>query len=39
MKNAARTPQREIVALSLILRPSPRPPKPQHLRRDDWARR
>lgn len=29
--------QRELVALSLIVRPSPRPPKAQLVRRDDWG--
>jgi len=38
MKQAPPMSQRELVTLSLIVRPSPRPPKPQLVRRDGWER-
>jgi len=30
--------QRDLVALSVIVRPAPRPPKAQLVRRDGWTR-
>jgi hypothetical protein len=38
MRKPAPMSQRELVVLSLIVRPSPRPPKAQLIRRDAWGR-
>jgi len=38
MRKTTPMSQRDLVVLSLILRPSPRPPKARLVRREDWAR-
>jgi hypothetical protein len=38
MRKPLPTSQRDLVALSLLLRPGPRPPKSSLVSRDDWRR-
>jgi hypothetical protein len=36
--SAAQASQRDLVLMSLIVRPGPKPPKAQLVRRDGWGR-